>query len=74
MEEKEIQKPLILEIEEAKLELIQWVNDALQVRRLPCYFIDMIWSEIGSQIKEGVKNELSIARQQVQEQHDEEVA
>ena len=66
--EKEIQRPFILEMEEAKLELIQWVNDTLQVRKLPFYMIDMMWSEIGTQIKEGAKNELNMAKQQVQEQ------
>lgn len=81
MEEKNIQKPLILEMDEAKQELIQWVNSTLQVRKLPFYIIDMMWSEIGAQIKEGAKNELDMARQQVQEQqvqeeqnNDEEVA
>ena len=66
--EKEIQKPFILEMDEAKLELVQWVNNALQIHKLPFYMIDMLWSEIGTQIKEGAKNELDMARQQVQEQ------
>lgn len=65
MEENKIQKPLILEIEEAKLEIIQVINNAMQVRKLPCYLIDMVLSEIGAQVKEGAKNELAMAREQI---------
>lgn len=67
MEEKEIKKPLILEIDEAKKEIIQVINNAIQVHKLPCYVIDMILSEIGAQIKDGAKNELAMAKQQVEE-------
>ena len=38
MEEK-IQKPFILEMEEVKQEFIQVINNAIQVRNLPCYLI-----------------------------------
>ena len=68
MEENKIQKPFILEMEEAKLEIIQVINNAIQVRKLPCYIIDMILSEVGAQIKEGAKGELEMAKRQVEEQ------
>lgn len=75
MEEKNIQKPFILEMDEAKMEIIQVINNAIQVHKLPCYLIDMILSEVSTQIKEGAKNELNMARQQVETQNnDEEVA
>ena len=76
MEQKEIQKPFILEMEEAKLEIVQVINHVIQEHKMPCYFIDIILSEISSQIKEVAKNELAAARQQVEEQssNDEEVA
>jgi hypothetical protein len=64
-------------MEETKMELIKVINNAIQERKMPCYIIDSILSEIGAQIKEGAKNELAIARQQVEEQqsnNDEEVA
>ena len=67
MEEKKIQKSFILEIDEAKLEMIQVINNAIQVHKLPCYIVDMILSEIGTQIKEGAKNELAMARQQLKD-------
>ena len=65
MEENKIQKPLILEMDEAKLEIIHVINNAIQVHGLPCYIVDMILSEIGAQIKEGAKNELAMAKAQV---------
>ena len=65
MEEKEIQKPIILEIDEAKTEIIQAINSAMQVHKLPCYIVDMVLSDIYAQIKEGAKSELTMAREQV---------
>ena len=73
MEENKIQKPFILEMDEAKAEIIQVINNAIQVRGLPCYMLDMILSEVGAQVKEGAKQELAMARQQIK-QCDEEVA
>jgi len=65
MEENKIQKSLILEIDEARGDMIQVINNMIQVRKLPCYIIDMILSEFGTQIKEGAKQELAMARQQL---------
>lgn len=74
MEENKIQKPFILEMDEAKAEIIQVINNAIQVRNLPLYIIDTILSEVCSQVKEGAKQELAMARQQMEESKDEEVA
>lgn len=71
MEEKEIQKPLILEIDEAKTEIIQAINGAMQVHKLPCYILDMVLSDIYTQIREGAKNELAMAREQVKAEQQE---
>lgn len=73
MEENKIQKPIILEMDEAKAEIIQVINNAIQARKIPCYMLDMILSEISAQIKEGAKNELTMLKQQM-EQNEEEVA
>ena len=74
MEEKrEMQRPFIVEVDEVKSEMIQIINNAIQVRKLPCYIIDMMLSEISAQIKDGAKQELAMARQQIT-QSDEEVA
>lgn len=74
MEENKVQKSFILEMDEAKMEMIQVINKAIQVRKLPCYLIDMALSEICSQVKEGAKQELTMARVQMEELKDEEVA
>ena len=76
MEQKEIQKPFILEMDEAKFEIIKVINRATQVHKLPFYVVDMILSDISHQIRDGAKNELEIAKQQVQAQQntEEEVA
>ncbi len=65
MEQKEIQKPVILEIEETKLELIQCINNA--INKLPCYIVDMILSDLASQVKEAAKSELKTAKQQMED-------
>ena len=59
------QKPLILEIEEAKAELVQAVNNAIQVHKLPCYMVDLILQGIVAQVKEGAKQELEMAKEQM---------
>lgn len=66
MEEKEIQKPLILEIEEAKREMVQAVNNIVQTHKLPYYMIDMILESIHSQIREGARGEIEMAKSQME--------
>lgn len=66
MEEKnEIQKPFIVEIDEVKTEIVQCINNALQIHKVPCYFVDMILTEVCAQIKDGAKQELEMAKKQV---------
>jgi UDP-N-acetyl-D-mannosaminuronate dehydrogenase len=64
MEEK--QKPFILEMEEAKLELVQVINKAIQVRKLPCYLLLPIIENIYKDMQIGAQNELAMARQQME--------
>lgn len=59
------QKPLILEIEEAKTKLVEAVNKAIQVHKLPCYIVDLILQGIVAQVKEGAKQELEMAKEQM---------
>lgn len=70
MEEK-MNKPLILEIDETKREFIQVINNAIQVRNLPCYIISMVLDDLHAQIKDGAKSELEMAKAQVQESKEE---
>lgn len=62
------QKPLILEMDEAKRELTQCVNDILQKHGLNCYLIEPMFAELYSQIKACAQNELAQARAQIDAQ------
>ena len=68
------QKPIILTIDEAKTDIIQAINRALQIHRLPCYIVDMILTDMRAQLKEGARNELEAAKEQMKKQNDEGVA
>ena len=72
MEEKEtVQRPFLVELDEAKMEIIQSINNAIQVHKVPLYLVDMILSEVSSQIKEGARQELAMAKQQVPSNNEE---
>lgn len=60
MEQK--QRSIILELDEAKQELIQCVNDILTRHRLSCYLIEPMFSELYSQIRMSAQNELAQAK------------
>ena len=61
------QKPIILEMDEAKQELVQCVNDILSRHRLSCYLIEPMFAELYAQIKASAQNELAQARAQMAE-------
>lgn len=61
------QKPIILEMDEAKQELVQCVNDILARHRLSCYLIEPMFAELYSQVKASAQNELAQARAQMVE-------
>lgn len=60
-----IQKPLVIELNEAKIELTQSINNVLRQRKLPCYLVEPILAELYSQVKEGARNELEAAKTQM---------
>lgn len=60
MEQK--QRPIILEIDEAKQELIQCVNEILFKHRLSCYLIEPMFAEIYMQIQANARNEIAQAK------------
>lgn len=66
MEENKIQKPLILEMDEVKTDFIQVINNAIQVRKLPCYLLSLIIENIYKEVQSGAQNELVIARKQME--------
>ena len=63
--ESKNQKPLILEMDEAKQELVQCVNDILQKHGLNCYLIEPMFAELYAQVKATAQNEVAHARAQI---------
>lgn len=62
--EQEIQKPLVLEIDEAEKEVMSTVNDIMARHNLPCAFFEPIIAEIHRQLVNGKKNEIANAAAQ----------
>ena len=63
----ENKKPIIIEIEETKNELIQCINSAIHKKGIPCYFLEPIVSDLLRDVKAGAKRELAMAREQIKE-------
>ena len=61
------QKNLIIEIDDAKNELAQCINDILRKHGLNCYLIEPVFAELYAQVKATAKQELAQARAQTKE-------
>lgn len=68
MENKKTDKPVIIELAEAKNELAETINRFLNVKKLPCFLIEPMLAEALQQVKQGAINELAIATKQYAEQ------
>lgn len=55
-------KELILEMDEAKQELVQCVNDILDRHGLSCYLIEPMVADLYAQVKANAQNELAQAK------------
>ena len=55
-------KELILEMDEAKQELVQCVNDILDRHGLSCYLIEPMVADLYAQVKANAQNELRQAK------------
>ena len=60
------QKSIILEMDEAKQELIQCVNDVLRRHGLNCYLIEPMFADLYAQIKATAQNELARAKAEME--------
>ena len=60
-------RPIVLEIDEAKKELVQAVNGIIN-RGIPFTVIDMMVAEISYQIKAAMTEELKVAAEQVKKE------
>ena len=56
------QRPIILELDDAKKELVQCVNDILTKHRLSCYLIEPMFAELYAQVQATARNEVAQAR------------
>ena len=65
----EAPRPLILEIEDAKTSIVSSVNSALK-SGLPCYIVADILDGVLSQMREGARRELEIARSQTEKKEE----
>lgn len=63
MNENKKTKPLIVELEDAKMAFVQFINN-LQQQGLPCYLIEMTLSDVYAQLRNRADAELAAARQQ----------
>ncbi len=66
-EAKKVGRPLCLEMRDAKAELVNTVNAAMQKRGLPCFILRGILEEILASVKEVEKNEIAAAEKQYNE-------
>ena len=67
-------KSIIIEMEEAKQELVQFVNTLLQTHRLSCYLIEPMFSSVCEQIKMTARNEVAQARAKMDANKSEELS
>lgn len=59
------QKPIIVRIEDAKIELMQDVNEILQKHELNCYLLEPIIANLYNQVKMQAQDELVQAKAQM---------
>ena len=64
---KAIPRPLVLEMRDAKQEIVGAVNAAIKNRGLPCYIIREILESILSNVKDIERNEIAAADIQYQQ-------
>jgi hypothetical protein len=56
------QKPIILEMDEAKHELVQCVNEIMSKHGLNCYLMEPMFAELYAEVKTEAQRELAQAR------------
>ena len=61
-------KPFVIEMDEAKRDLVSVVDTAIQIRKIPCYVLEMLLSDVLSQVQEVARREREFARQSLEKQ------
>lgn len=60
------ERPIILEIEDFKQNLLAIVNRTVGVKGVPYYFIESILSEVYKEVRNKAQQELAMVRKQVE--------
>lgn len=63
-----MEKPLVIEIDETKRDLVSVIDAATQIRKIPCYLLEMILSDVLSQVQEVARREREFALASFKEQ------
>ena len=63
-----MEKPLVIEIDETKRDLVSVIDAATQIRKIPCYLLEMVLSDVLSQVQEVARREREFARQSFEKQ------
>ena len=58
------ERPMILDIEDVKQQMFAVINEAMQVKKIPCFMLEPIMNNLASQVSMGAQAELERARQQ----------
>jgi len=58
------ERPMILDIEDFKQQIVAIINEAMQVKNIPCFILEPIVNELAAQVSMGAKAELERARKQ----------
>ena len=61
-------KPFVIEMDETERDLVSVVDDAIQIRKIPCYVLEMLLSNVLSQVKEVARKEREFAAQSFEKQ------
>ena len=63
MEENKMQKPFVVAMDDAKLEIVQSVSNAIQVHGLPISVVEMIVADVYAQVRDASRQELAMAKE-----------
>lgn len=64
-ENKEIQRPFLVEVDGFKKELFKCISDAYNVRQIPFYVIELVMSQAYTEVQTSARNELAMLKAQM---------
>ena len=64
-ENKEIQRPFVVEVDEFKKELFKCISSAYNERQIPFYVIELIMSQAYTEVQVSARNELAAIKSQM---------